>query len=734
VRARLLLAILLFVICVACAIKASAVEIPIGESPVGAASFHRAAPVAASNGRAFLTAWIDYRNSVSEIFAMRSASDGTPLDRVAFRVAKPLPGRLINSIAIASDGIGYVIAYTESQPQPQVVRFAHIDDAGVVTLRDLIPNAADVSIAWSGKSYVAAYRTGEITYAAVVDRDGSVLRERTPLIGSGAWAFRVSGGANGHVIATWLTGNSAVAETPIDSTALLEGKFPPLAVTETLPTLFYAQPPVVASAGDGHLIVWAEVMPAAYSQAVLSTIRARRLDTNGNVTGTPFTVAETASPYVNVVAATWTGSSYVVAYVDVNTGRVRTQRIDASGFTTAADMTADGDDVEIALASTGRGDVFAVWSRSSSARRMFGAMLDAAGAINSEPQLLTRATPAQSEPQLTTCAGSGYVAAWVESSDRARVVFDRVAANGVPSHASGAAVVESNNHQTHPAVACSSANALVTWTDSDERANTHGFAELFSLSDRSIQALIPLGAMPPGQRPAVVWNGNEYLIAWQSFETRQLQLARVTSDGQIRDVIPRVIDGGSSPSLAWNGSQYLLAWLSEFSATVPETMVSIPLQRAKALRMTVELNAAGSPIDLYPTGDGDDARAPIAAASPTGWQITWRQRAKWFSVYSLTTARIDRSGDYLGSHFVFNLPDNVAFDANAVSIVFARTLVHLDDRGAETLENLITASDAAVAVSHGSDSRIIYTRTSDDESMPRLFIEASPAPRRRALR
>src|SRR6185369_6975142 len=122
-----------------------------------------------------------------------------------FRVAQPRPGRLINSISIASDGLGYVIAYTESQPLPQVVRFAHIDDQGVVALRDLIPHAADVSIAWSGASYVAAYRDEGTNYAAVVDRDGTVLRERTPLLGGGAYAFRVGGGANGRVIGTWLT-------------------------------------------------------------------------------------------------------------------------------------------------------------------------------------------------------------------------------------------------------------------------------------------------------------------------------------------------------------------------------------------------------------------------------------------------------------------------------------------------------------------------------------------------
>jgi hypothetical protein len=729
VRDRLWLGLLLLVVCIACAIAASAAEVSIGQSAAGAAWFHRAGQVAASNGRGFLTAWIDYRNSNGEIFAVRSALDGTPLDRVAFRVAKALPGRLINSISMASDGDGYVIAYTESQPFPQVVRFAHVDDRGVVVLRDLIPDAAYVSIAWSGTSYVAAYydSSGNAN-AAVVARDGTVMRERVPLIGAGAWDLRVAGGSNGRVIGTWLTNNAAVVAAPIDSASLLAGKFAPFASISSLPTAFYAQPPVVASGNAGHLVAWVEVPAQAFVNVQITPIRARRLDANGNPIGNPFTIAESQS-YVGSIAATWTGSSYVVAFVDQHTGRVRTVRVDDAGFTATDDLTSDVDDVEVALASMQHGDAFAVWSRETARRTIYGST------IGSAAHLLSVSTPAQSDPQMASC-GNGFAAAWVESSDRQRVVVDRFGANGIRVHEGGASVAPSNNLQSLPAIACSADSALVAWSDSDIRADTHAFAQLVDLSDRSLKEPIALGAAMPGQRPAVIRAGNQYIVAWQSFETRQLMLARINDAGQLVDTRALRSSHDSSPSLAWNGSEILLTWIGEYSQAQGDFVIS--LQRAYFLRLTPELTPLGSITNLAITGIGDDARAPLAAAGAKAWLVVWRQRPNWTSPYSLQSAIIGRDGDLRSSQFLVNLPDDVAFDAGGFGdefrVVFGKTMVHISAGGAELFENLLTPSDAAVAIAHGGAPLVIYSRLSDDESIPRLFIDAIPSPHRRAVR
>ena len=82
------LAFFLFIVCIACAIAVttSGAEVPLADSPIGAAWFERAGLVTASNGRGFLTAWIDYRNNQSEIFAMRSDFDGTPIEEAGVRL------------------------------------------------------------------------------------------------------------------------------------------------------------------------------------------------------------------------------------------------------------------------------------------------------------------------------------------------------------------------------------------------------------------------------------------------------------------------------------------------------------------------------------------------------------------------------------------------------------------------------------------------------------------------
>jgi hypothetical protein len=192
----------------------------------------------------------------------------------------------------------------------------------------------------------------------------------------------------------------------------------------------------------------------------------------------------------------------------------------------------------------------------------------------------------------------------------------------------------------------------------------------------------------------------------------------------------------SSPSLAWNGSEILLTWLGEYF--LPQADFVFTLQRAYFLRLSPELTPLGSITNLAVTGIGDDARTPVAAAGTSAWLVVWRQRVNLDSPYSLQRAIIGRDGQLRSSQFLVNLPDDTAFDAGGLGdefrIVFARTMVHVSAGGAELFENLLTPSDAAVAVAHGGTPFVVYSRVSADESMPRLFIDANPTPRRRSVR
>src|SRR5204863_200073 len=211
------------------------------------------------------------------------------------------------------------------------------------------------------------------------------------------------------------------------------------------------------------------------------------------------------------------------------------------------------------------------------------------------------------------------------------VVFDQVANNGAHFHPMGAPIGDSQNQQGTPAVACNGANALVAWSDFDYFAHASSFAALFDLPTRQGRALIPLGATPPGQRPA------------------------------------------------------------------------------------------------------------ITVAGVHGWLVAWPQRPQWSAFYQLYKARLAADGTFLGNSLLANVNDNVVFDATAIDdeyrIVYDKTLVHIDTQGGMTFDVLKSPSNAAIAIAHGGTPLIIYTRKSDYESMPRLFIESTQViSRRRAAR
>ena len=86
-------------------------------------------------------------------------------------------------------------------------------------------------------------------------------------------------------------------------------------------------------------------------------------------------------------------------------------------------------------------------------------------------------------------------------------------------------------------------------------------------SDESATTLGPLGFAPGVQSwPAVSWTGLDHFVVWQDGRDgagRNLYGARIAADGQLRDPLglPLVrANGNAPPALSWNGNHHLLAW------------------------------------------------------------------------------------------------------------------------------------------------------------------------------
>jgi len=460
-----------------------------------------------------------------------------------------------------------------------------------------------------------------------------------------------------------------------------------------------------------------------------TVIHARRFDRNGAALGNTFDVATMfGSGWLSTtVSVAWNGSEFVVAYA--GPGRSGGAVIDGTVLAVASDnqvrtLTTLHASLETSvpiLALAGRnGGALLVWNDDS---QLKGAII---GSTAGDPHLVDPSSAAQDDPRVAFC-GDMYRVAWAERSNRSRIVFGRVRANGIPLGGAGRPVSDSDQWQSAPNIACNATNALVTWAERDLASNVSKARAAIVDADGIAHPSIDLGFMR-GSTPAVLWNGSEYLAVWQAADSREIQIARLDRDGQSLMVRTfrnaRGVLGDASPSIAWNGSEYLAAWAEESVMVQPQNYAEPQtLHSIRAVRLSRELTVLGTAraISVQPDEKGADAGAPLAIAGDRGWLVAWRQREdfatfKYSEYYATLSPELDvvTAATSLGTPDYNPLSSDGAFRDGFYRLVFSSTLVSI---GSDVEKSGL---DDVVAISHGG--ALLVHRHISDELLPLLYV------------
>src|SRR5581483_10022569 len=660
---------------------AIAAELPLPAPPLGPAPYYRTWAAAASNGRGFLVVSNESRIR-NGAFVMRADAAGHPLDRVMFRV--PESEESISPVAVASDGDSYLIAYFASGDPSMILRFARVDDRGVVTTGDSIPTRGMVSLTWGGTSYVAAYFDPAIDAmdAAVISPDARLLRKDVALIRGAVYqsTVRVSAGPSGKVMVTASMRDGSVYANLARTDLLRDGTYFAPAVDPASSAIGEPSLAVSASSGTETLVVWSVIVRPVQPGFTLAVIRARRVGSDG-------------APL---------GAVFLVAYAGLSAARGAVLSISpANRVTTIAEVSVSNQSLPILDLAARQGGALFLWYDT----QLNGAYL---GETASEPRLFDPSSAAQDDPKIALC-GNEYRAVWGERSNRSRIVFARVDARGVPLDPMATPIAsDSGSWQSQPNIACNATNALVTWNERDLTGRNISARAALVDPDGTSHPSLDLG--PATASPAVAWDGTSYLIAWQDADSREIHLARIDQQGQ--PVLVRVMRnargtlGDASPSIAWNGAEYLVAWREETLTVHPQNYADPQtLHTIEAVRLSRDLTQLGAAREVSVRADanGADAAAPLAIAGEGGWLVAWRQRASFYpftysEYYALLSRNLENAGSpmLLGDPRYDPQPADGWFNGGVYRLMFGSALVSIGNVSVVT-----SGMGDVAAVSHG---------------------------------
>jgi len=163
-----------------------------------------------------------------------------------------------------------------------------------------------------------------------------------------------------------------------------------------------------------------------------------------------------------------------------------------------------------------------------------------------------------------------FLAVWIEEVTRPSVFASRLLRDGSTPDGRGIRVSETELFQRNVVVASDGQDFLLVWMEETLDARPAGFLRARRLSREGVlmgPVLTLSQSAALDSRPAVGWDGLNYLVVWESMpnSNKELVASRVSSSGFILDAIPIRIDSQddtnpSNPSLTWTGSVYMVVW------------------------------------------------------------------------------------------------------------------------------------------------------------------------------
>lgn len=138
-------------------------------------------------------------------------------------------------------------------------------------------------------------------------------------------------------------------------------------------------------------------------------------------------------------------------------------------------------------------------------------------------------------------------------------------------------------------------------------------------------------------RPAVAWNGDEYLVVWEEYDSviknSQIFGVRIDTDGVLLDATPIAIVPGNDPAVAASGTDFLVVSTHE------------PINHYREV-LGVRIDTNGVVLDATPLTVGDTyALDPDVTGTNSGWVVAWEHQGTHDSpTASIYASSVDTAG------------------------------------------------------------------------------------------
>jgi|GEM_PF-4587540 len=587
---------------------------------------------AASDGKSFLLLWTDLRPAAG-LYAARVSGNGQLLDRTGIFLAP----RAATATAVWN-GSDYLVFLSDNDGS-QVIWSLRISGDGqtVTPPKLLLPNAVSVDnsfAAWNGQNVVVVYQrpvTGgfPLFYAALLDRDGNVVKSDIPLPAAERSRFGVSVASNGGgFLAAWSSPTDAGPE--IDGVLLGVDGSPLDAQPRTL--ALRASPrnaPLLASDGSDYLLLTTGTAPR---------FDARRITSAGEAQPpSPLTMPDAALlPALAGVNggyyAAWTVGAPASGVFGLLLGH------DGHQVDAAADEISAGnwELTHPVVASNGR-DIYVAWSDDRIRPRR--GVNDVVGRVVTQfsiDQLVSFAATQQSRPAVAS-DGSSFLAGWAEERvDAGSDVFvSRVGIDGSRIDGRGLRLSSSDMDSSPPRLIFDGGAYLAVWTGAFANSSavmTNRVTPQGRILDGSgIYQFLADGCMSPAD---VAADGAGPLVVWSECASGRVYAGRLSHGGVMAAAVSRVgvSPTGSvaqNPAIAWDGNVFLVVWeeLVTAAAALPPGTPPLAHSVLRAARVSRSLQLLDPvPLELAVSTDGNDVNAAIAPMASRGFVVAWERR------------------------------------------------------------------------------------------------------------
>ncbi|QSQ24342.1 cadherin-like domain-containing protein [Pyxidicoccus parkwayensis] len=497
--------------------SAGVVEAPQGFAIAQGEWSHRE-PTVASNGTDYLVAWTDRRTDTEgDIRAARVTSTGTVLDDLPIATAPGLQGRP----AVASDGANYQVIWTDGRNDgylgelyaTSVLSTGEVNAEGW-RLSAFSSQYTGPALAFNGTNHLVIWSIsygGGALRAMRVTRQGQVLDE------------------NGFVV-----GMSASLQ----------------------------QTPVVASNGEGYLVVWEDSFQGG------NNIIGTRVTSTGEVldpTGLPIDL-DTGNRGGSQPAVASNGTDYLVTWVAL---RAPETAIHGTRITQAGEVlsphgrryspASQAHAAAPSVASNGTDYlvVAGIWNLEAEVWPLLGIRVSGDGeGVEALAQPICAHTGCDLWDTKVASNGSNYLVVWTDSRSSGNgtdIHGARVSGTGAVLEPEGIAIATAEDNRRNVAVASNGVDYLVAWSDFRRGSSSDVFGARVAGSGEVLDKdNIAISTATRWQHlPSITSLGGEYLVVWQDHRVStpdpNIQGARVTAAGLVRDTAGFAIADGPNP-------------------------------------------------------------------------------------------------------------------------------------------------------------------------------------------